>query len=260
MSVPVVMLHAIATSSAMWIAQRRALTVAGYQVLTPDQRGYGTTPLGVADPSLDVAADDLAALLDGQGIEEIALVGSSMGGYVAMAFLRRHPGRVRALALLSTRAGADDTDGAAQRRAFADLILDPVSRPQVVEAAIPTLLGATTRGGRPEVADAVRAIVENTSPEAIAWSQRAIADRADAFDVLRATDVPSVVVTGGEDELIPTVEAEQMADVLPDAELVIVPRAGHLAPMEAPGAVTAALDSVLTRAGITREVVPGAGA
>lgn len=251
MSVPVVLLHALATSSAMWSAQRRALVSTGHQVLTPDQRGYGTTPLGSAEPSLDVAADDLALLLDRQGIDSIVLVGASMGGYVALAFLRRHPGRVRALALVSTKASADTPAEAAQRRAFASLVLDPASRAQVVAAALPTLLGATTRGGRPEVVAAVRGIVSNTSPEAIAWSQRAIASRPDAVDVLRATHVPSVVVAGEEDELVPLSSARRLASSLPDAGLVTVPQAGHLAPMEAPGAVTAALAGVLTRAGLS---------
>ncbi|MDN3352432.1 alpha/beta hydrolase [Actinomadura sp. DC4] len=251
MSAPVVLLHALATSSAMWSAQRRAFVGAGHQVLTPDQRGYGTTPLGPAGPSLDVAADDLAALLDRQEIGSVALAGASMGGYVAMAFLRRHPGRVRALMLVSTKASADTPAEAAQRRAFASLILDPASRARVVAAAIPTLLGATTRGGRPEVVAAVRGLVENTSPEAIAWSQRAIADRREAFGVLRATNVPSVVVAGEEDELVSLTEAREVADCLPGAELVTVPKAGHLAPMETPGAVTAALAEVLSRAALS---------
>jgi pimeloyl-ACP methyl ester carboxylesterase len=254
MSVPVVLLHALAVNSAMWSAQRRALVSAGHQVLTPDQRGYGTTPLGSGDPSLDVAADDLASLLDRQGIDSIALAGASMGGYVAMAFLRRHPGRVRALALMSTKASADASSEAAQRGAFASLVLDPASRSQVVAAAIPTLLGATTWDGRPEVVASVRAIVSNTSPEAIAWSQLAIASRRDAFDVLRATDVPSVVVAGEEDELVPLSSARQMAAALSDAELVTVPKAGHLAPMEVPGAVTAALVGVLTRAALSPRI------
>jgi pimeloyl-ACP methyl ester carboxylesterase len=256
MSVPVVLLHGLATGSAMWSAQRRALVSAGHPVLTPDQRGYGTTPLGSSGPSLDVAADDLASLLDRQDVGSIVLAGASMGGYVAMAFLRRHPGRVRALALVSTKASADTAPEAAQRRAFASLVLDPASRAQVVAAAVPTLLGATTRGGRPDVVAAVRAIVSNTSPEAIAWSQRAIAARRDSFDVLRATHVPAVVVAGSEDELVSPSAARAMAAALPDAELVTVPKAGHLAPMEAPDAVTTALASVLTRAALSPGLRP----
>lgn len=251
MSVPVVMLHALALSSAMWTSQRHALVAAGHQVLTPDQRGYGTTPLGPAAPSLDVAADDLAALLDRQRIGEIVLVGCSMGGYVAMAFLRRHPGRARALALVSTRADAEDPAAAAQRRAFADLVLDPATRDHVVAATLPSLMGAITRASRPAVVGVVRSLVANTSPEAIAWSSRAVADRPSSYDVLRGVAVPAVVVAGEEDELIPLSESRRMVSALPDATLVTVPEAGHLAPLESPGAVTSALTGLLARAGLT---------
>jgi pimeloyl-ACP methyl ester carboxylesterase len=238
------MLHALSLSSRMWTEQRGALLQLGHRVLAPDQR----TPPETAAPSLNAVADDLACTLDRQGIREAVMVGSSMGGYVAMAFLRRHPGRVRALALLATKAGADDAETAAQRQLFAELVLDPASRSRVVSSAIPKLLGATTRAERPGVVERVREIVEAAAAEAIAWSQRAIAARRDSFDVLRAVNVPSVVVAGEEDELIPVAEARQLAEALPQGELITIPGAGHLTPMEAPDIVTATLTDLLRRA------------
>lgn len=248
MTVPLVLLHALALSSAMWTRQREALTRLGHRVLAPDQRGYGATCLGAAPPSLTVVADDLARTLDEHGVGEVALAGSSMGGYVAMAFLRCHPGRVRAIALLGTKAGADDEETAAGRTAFAEAVLNESTRAHVVAAALPTLVGATTRAERPEVVEEVRGLVDATPPAAIAWSQRAIAARRDSFGVLGAAHIPGVVIAGAEDELIPVADARQMADAMPRGELVVVPRAGHLTPMEAPGAVTAALSDLLRRA------------
>jgi pimeloyl-ACP methyl ester carboxylesterase len=252
MTVPAVLLHALAPGSAMWAEQRRALVRSGHRVLTPDQRGYGARPLGSAPPSLGVAADDLARLLDERHIHDIVLAGVSMGGYVAMEFLRRHPGRVRALALLSTRAGPDDGPTAAQRHAFAAAVVDPVAGPRVTRSAAPTLVGATTRAERPTVAGRVRAMVEAVAPATLAWSQRAIAARPGSFDLLRAANVPAVVIAGEEDELVPLPEAHAMATALPDARLVTVPKAGHLVPMEAPDEVTRALAELLQRAGSPR--------
>jgi pimeloyl-ACP methyl ester carboxylesterase len=180
------------------------------------------------------------------------LVGSSMGGYVAMAFLRRHPGRTAALALLGTRAGADDAATAAGRRAFADAVLDPAMRQRVIAAVLPGLVGGTTLGHRPEVVDQVTTLIEAAEPATVAWCQRAIADRGDAFDVLRNTDVPAVVIAGAEDALVPAEEARQMADALPHGELVVVPGAGHLAALEAPAEVSAALTELLSREGAVR--------
>ena len=117
--VPLVLLHAFPLSSAMWSAQAAA-SATGARVVTPDQRGFGGSPLGDDEPSLDHVADDVAALLDRLGLEHVVLGGLSMGGYVAMAFLRRHPGRVRALVLADTKAGADPDAAREKRLAMAD--------------------------------------------------------------------------------------------------------------------------------------------
>lgn len=243
----VVLLHALAMDSRMWAAQQHELRQAGHQVWAPDQRGYGDSPLGAGEPSLDTVADDLARGLDDRGVARAVLVGSSMGGYVAMAFLRRHPGRTAALALLGTRAGADDTATAAGRRAFADAVLDPATRPAVLAAVLPGLVGSTTAARRPDVAAQVTTLVEAADPAAIAWCQRAIADRRDAFDVLRSTSVPAVVIAGAEDALVPAEETKRMANVLPLCEYVVVPDAGHMAALEAPAAVSKALLDLMGR-------------
>ena len=243
----VVLLHALGVDSRMWAAQCDALRSAGHDVWAPDQRGYGGVPLGADEPSLAAVADDVARGLDERGAERAVLVGASMGGYVAMAFLRRHPGRTAALALLGTRAGPDDAATAANRRAFAGLVLDPATRPRVLAAAVPGLVGGTTRARRPDVVEQVTALIEAADPAALAWCQRAIADRGDSFDVLRAADVPAVVVAGAEDGLVPEEETRRMADALPQGEFVVVPGAGHLAALEAPAEVTAALTELLRR-------------
>lgn len=242
---PVVLLHALPLGSLMWRAQARALRARGHTVLTPDQRGFGTTPLGAEPPSLDTVADDVAALLDEHGIQEVALAGCSMGGYVAMAFLRRHPGRVRALALFATRATADTPRAAAERRTFADLILDDTRRDHLVAGTTPLLLGAGTRERRPDLVEEVLTMAKGASPEAVAWAQRAIAERADSLPVLRATDLPALVVTGAEDELVAAPDAAATADALPRGRLVTLPGVGHLQPLEAPDEVTDLLTTLL---------------
>ncbi|WP_238412171.1 alpha/beta fold hydrolase [Saccharothrix deserti] len=243
--IPVVLLHALSLDSSMWAEQREALTLLGHRVITPDQRGFGGTPLGDAPPSLDVVADDLAATLDALGVAGVAVVGSSMGGYVAMAFQRRFPQRVRALALLATRAGADSPEVRAGREAFAERIVDDRSRDGLIAATTPALLGATTRAEQPELVAKVRGMVEQADPASVAWAQRAIAARPDSFPTLRATSVPSVVIAGAQDELVPVSEADAMANALPHCRLVTIPDAGHLTPLEAPDRVTAELTDLL---------------
>ncbi|MFD8966685.1 alpha/beta fold hydrolase [Streptomyces sp. NPDC059568] len=234
---PVVLLHALPLDSSMWRAQAGALGALGHTVLAVDQRGFGRTPLGAsaAPPSLDAVADDLADTLDRLGIDRAVLAGCSMGGYTAMAFLRRHPGRTSGLALFSTRAEADTPEAAARRRAFAGLMIgDEAARDRVVEATTPALLGATTRDVRPATTAEVLAVARAADPASVAWAQQAIAARPDSLDVLRATDVPALAVVGEEDELVAVEEARTMADALPRGRLVTLPGVGHLPPLEAP--------------------------
>ena len=137
---PVVLMHAFPLSSAMWLEQRNALGDR-CRVITPDLRGFGGSPLGDDEPSLDAMADDVAAMLDGLELDRVVLGGLSMGGYVAMAFLRRHAGRVAALVLADTKATADAPEAAANRERIAARLRSDDSSDVLVEDVLPSLLG-----------------------------------------------------------------------------------------------------------------------
>ncbi|MET9496313.1 alpha/beta hydrolase [Streptomyces sp. NPDC006552] len=242
---PVVLLHALSLDASMWQETRGALEGRGHQVVAPHQRGFGGTPLGPAGPSLDVVADDLARTLDAEGIERAVLVGASMGGYTAMAFLRRHPGRALGLALVSTRATADDAAARTARERFAAAVTDPERGPALVAAAAGQLVGPGTRERHPALAARVAATAAAAEPAALAWAQRAIAAREDCLDVLRATDVPAVVITGQEDTLIRPADAAAAVAALPSGRWQALAGAGHLPPLETPGPFRAELDALL---------------
>lgn len=241
---PVVLLHAFPLSSAMWLAQREALGTAA-RVITPDQRGFGGSPLGDDEPSLDVAADDVARLLDAKDIDRVVLGGLSMGGYVAMAFARRHPDRLAALVLADTKASADPPEGRARRARLAEKVESDPEATVLVDEVLPTLVGPTTVEKRALVHGRVKALVQAAPPAAVAWASRAMAARPESFDTLRSVAVPALVVVGEEDTLSPPTDAQAMADALPEARLVRIPAAGHLTAVEAPEEFNAALGDFL---------------
>ena len=241
---PVVLLHAFPLSSAMWLAQREDLATV-CRVITPDQRGFGGSPLGAEEPSLDRVADDVAALLDAREIDRAVVGGLSMGGYAAMAFARRHPDRLAGLILANTKASADTPDAAATRERIARVVCAEPDSTVLVDVVLPGLLGATTKEHRPLVYGRVKALVHAAPPAAVAWAQRAMAARPDSFATLRAVGVPSLVVVGEEDELSSPSDAPAMAEALPDSRLVRIPAAGHLSAMEAPGEFNAAVREFL---------------
>ncbi|GLX01234.1 alpha/beta fold hydrolase [Microtetraspora sp. NBRC 16547] len=231
---PVVLLHAFPLSSAMWLAQREGLAPA-CRVITPDLRGFGGSRLGDEAPSLDLMADDVARLLDHEGVERAVVGGQSMGGYVTMAFCRRHPDRLLGVVLADTKAAADPPPARENRERIAEAVLRDGSE-ILVREVLPPQLGATTKQGRPMVAGRVRGLVQSAPPAAVAWAQRAMAARPDSSDTLRTLKVPALVVVGDEDELSPPAEAEAMAGTVPDGRLVVIEKAGHLSAMEQPEA------------------------
>lgn len=238
---PVVLLHAFPLSSAMWAP---ALLSDRYQLVAPDQRGFGASPLGDDEPDLDRCADDVVALLDRLRLDRVVLGGLSMGGYVAMALLRRHRERVLALVLADTKAGADP-EPARQNRLRVAAEVEQRGSAVLVESVLPALLGETTTRSRPDVVARVRDMVEQAPPAAAAWAQRAMAARPASLDVLAGTDVPALVVVGDQDALSPVDDARAMADALPQGRLVVLEGAGHLTALEVPDAFAGAVGAFL---------------
>jgi len=230
---PLVLLHAFPLDSRMWLDARPRLGER-FRVITPDLRGFGSSPLGSDEPSVDAMARDVVDLLDRLSLERVVLGGLSMGGYVAMAFLRHHADRVRAVVLADTKAAADPPAARDNRERIARTALEERSARVVVDDVLPTLLGETTRKQRPHVEQAVRSLVGNAPPEAIAWAQRAMGARPDSFDVLRALTVPTLVVVGDEDRVSPLTDARAMAEAAPVGRLAVLAGAGHLSAMETP--------------------------
>ncbi|MHA6762931.1 alpha/beta fold hydrolase [Streptacidiphilus sp. PAMC 29251] len=250
---PLVLLHAFPLSSRMWQSQLDELpgpdgTEA--RVLAVDLRGFGGTELGSDEPSLDLLADDVALLLERAGIERAVVGGLSMGGYVAMALARRHPERLAGLLLADTKATPDTDQARANRERIAAAVLARDSVRLLVDEQTPTpLLGPTTVAERPRLVERLRWMIEQASPQAAAWAQRAMAARPGSLDVLAGVTVPALVLVGEEDVITPVADAEAMAAVLPDALLTVVPGVGHLSAMEAPDTFNWAVRGLLARVG-----------
>jgi 3-oxoadipate enol-lactonase len=236
---PVVLLHAFPLDSRMWLPQVEAL--GGYEVIVPDLRGFGAgAGLAGEVTDMDLLADDIATLLDERKLERVVLCGLSMGGYVALAFARRHPDRLGGLVLCDTRPGADGDDARAARLAMAERVLAEGVE-FLPEVMIPRLLGETTRRDQPELVQTVTRTILDQHPRGIAAAQRGMAERLDSTEVLRRIDVPALVITGLEDDLIAPDESREMAAAIRDSRLVQVPGAGHLVNLEKADMVNEAL-------------------
>lgn len=229
------LLHPFPFDAGVWSDALEALSSA-HRVIAPNLRGFGrTAPFDEATPpSVDAMADDVAALLDALAITEpVALGGLSMGGYVALAFARRHRARLRGLLLADTRAEPDDDAGRAKRDAsIARVVAGDVRG--VVEEMLEKLAGDTTRAERPDVLRRMRELMLEAPAETIAKALVALRDRPDARPSLASLDVPALVLVGAEDVVTPPSTSEAMAKALPRATLETIPAAGHITVLEAP--------------------------
>ncbi|CCH34547.1 alpha/beta hydrolase [Actinosynnema sp. NPDC047251] len=232
-TLPLVLLHAFPLDGRMWDGVRAVL-----DPITPDLRGRGR------EPDLGTFADDVLRDLDRRGLERVVVGGCSMGGYVAMALLRRAPDRVAGLVLADTRCTADDDAARAGRLAMADRVLAQ-GVGWLPDGLAPGLVGPSPAAG---VVERVAELVLAQPAAEVAWAQRAMAARPDSRDVLAAVDVPALVLVGSEDALTPPAVARDLADVL-RAEYVELPGVGHLTPVEAPEAFAAAVLDWRTRVG-----------
>ena len=242
----ILLVHGYPLSRQMWRAQHETVRAAGFRGILPDLRGHGQTEVPPPPYSLDQFADDLAALLDYLEVDQTVVCGLSMGGYTSFAFWRKYPERVRALVLADTQHKPDSDEGR-QNRFKAIEQVQAGQKEQVVQAMIPRLIGQTSLEVHPKVADEVRAIFLGTADQGIVGALHALAGRPDSTPTLATVNIPTLIIVGEEDILTPPALHEEIHAGIPDSQLIVIPRAGHMAPMEAPVAFNYALWRFLTR-------------
>lgn len=241
-----VLLHAFPLSARQWEPQY-TLADAGWRVVMPQFRGFDCkTPDGVDARSVDDYAGDVADLMETLELERAVIGGLSLGGYVAFALYRQAPALFQALILADTRAEADSAEARTNRTRLIDVVRARGAA-AVADEMVPTLLGATTTATRPDLVGRVRSLVLGNPPAAIAGALTAMMARPDSTSLLPSITVPTLVLVGDEDVLTPPAFSAAMASLLPRAELVVVPQAGHLANLEQPAAFNAALLRFLER-------------
>jgi pimeloyl-ACP methyl ester carboxylesterase len=225
----VLFVHGFPLDRTMWRPVASALT--GWHRILPDLRGLGLSEGPEDGYAMAEYADDLAALLDLLHVPDAVVCGLSMGGYVTFELLRRYPQRVRALVLANTRAAPDDAAGRGKR----DAMIARIRRDGpgfLADEMLPKLVGPDTARTRPDVVRQVRAMVTGQSTAGLVGALSAMRDRPDSRSMLGDITIPTLVVHGSDDQLIPLSEARAMADAIPGAQFAVIPAAGHLAPVE----------------------------
>jgi len=168
-----------------------------------------------------------------------ALVGLSMGGYIAFEMLRQAPQRIAKVALLDTSARADAPEQSAMRRAQMSLAAQG-RLAEVLEQQLPRLVGRARREDA-ALREVFKLMAEEVGAAAFIRQQTAIMGRTDSRPTLGDIRCPALVLVGAEDELTPPERAAEIAGGIAGARLVTVPQSGHVSTLEQPEEVTRAL-------------------
>lgn len=222
---PLVLLHGFPLDHHLW-DEVAPLLVDTFDIIIPDLRGFGNSTMIDLPHSMDDYASDIASLLDHLNIQKAVIVGHSMGGYVALAFARLYPERVRGLGLVSSQVLADAPERKEGRyKSAADVEANGIG--SVVEAMAPKFTSDERLQAH------ARASMERQQPAAYIGALKAMAERDDSTSLLPSFHFPVVIIHGDSDSLIPIDRAREIKAALPQAHLIEIPGAGHMPMMEA---------------------------
>lgn len=240
----VVLLHGFPLNRSIW-EQQVAHLRDRYRVITPDLPGHGgSEPFPEGGPAtMTRMAREVLALLDRLKVGQFAIAGHSMGGYVALALQRNAPDRVLGVGLISTQARPDSPE-AREGRLNTAAKVHMHGAGVVAEAMGPKLFGPSVTDEDPRYRSTV-GIMQATPVDGVRGALLGMAERADMRERLTAITVPSLVLVGTEDKVIPLERSQCMAANIPHAVLVKVQRAGHMPMLEDPAAVNEALEQWL---------------
>jgi pimeloyl-ACP methyl ester carboxylesterase len=245
----VLFLHAFTLDASQWDHQVAALS-GDVRCVRVDLWGCGTSPPPPAgEPNLDGFAASVLAALDSRDIDRVALVGLSMGGYLAFAVWRLAPERIRALVLCNTRAAADADESRDDRLAMAERVEREQSVESIVEPMVARLLSPGARA-EAHIVDPVRGRIRRCTPAGIAFAQRAMAARPDSTGLLASINVPALMIAGTQDAIVVASEVRAMAEGIPGARYAELD-CGHLSNLEIPRAFNKQLADFLAPARMT---------
>lgn len=230
---PLVLLHGYPLDHHLW-EDVASLLVDTFDLIIPDLRGFGESSTVDSFYTMEDIASDIAALLDHLEIQKAAIVGHSMGGYVALAFARLYPERVSGLGLVSSHVLADAPDRKEGRYK---------SAAEVADKGIGSVVAAMTPKftSNPELQQFARESMERQQPAAYIGALKAMAERVDSTPLFSSLQIPVVLVHGDADQLIPIDRAREVKAALPNAYLVEINGAGHMPMMEDPQKTAEAL-------------------
>jgi 3-oxoadipate enol-lactonase len=239
---PILLVMGLGWASCMW-HRTRQLLAGKYRVITFDNRGVGRSDVPTGPYPIATMAADAAAVLDAAGVKSAHLYGISMGGMISQEFALQYPQRVKSLVLGCTAAGGPAALQPAPE-VIQVLMRRGMSPQEAIEAIDPFIYDSGTSR---ELIEQDRKLRVEWYPTAEGYLGQLQGIMAwEAYSRLAQIAVPTLVMHGENDQLIPAANGKLIAQRLPNAKLVLIPRASHIFPTDQPKITDEALLSFLS--------------
>lgn len=224
------LLHGLGLSHSIW------LPLAGHcshsvRSIIPDLRGHGFSDSPGGIYTMGAMADDVKRLLDKLRIEKILLAGHSMGGYVALAFAKKHPELLNGLILVTTNADEDPPD---KKQARVSLSKEIEQRGSV--ALADSLASRLTDD--PTLISKMHDLISRNMPKGLIGASLGMAERKDMHQTLRSLTCPILIIAGERDKITTLETTKDLLSACQCGELAVIPNAGHITMLEEPGVMS----------------------
>jgi 3-oxoadipate enol-lactonase len=210
-----------------WWARVTPTLAARHRTILLDNRGVGRSDVPPGPYSIPQMADDAAAAMDAAGVDTAHVFGASMGGMIAQELVLRHPSRVRSLILGCTACGGDQVVPASREVGAKLAARASMTREEAMWAMAPHIFDAGTP--RQMVAEDIATRLESTVTNEGYFAQlQGIRAWSGSHDRLGTIAVPTLVIHGESDELVPPENGRIVARAIPGSQLVTIPHASHI--------------------------------
>lgn len=235
---PVILIHGFPLDHRIWAGQIDHLAET-YRVIAVDLPGFGRSqaagPLSIAEMADCVR--ELATRIDAL---PAVVAGLSMGGYVALAWVKHCPTDIDGMILVDTKAEGDSAEARQNRNRMIERV-GSSGAGAVADDMMPKLIAARTLHDQPQTVQQLRDMIESQPPQAIQWALAAMRDRDDLADFIQSIADPTLIIVGEQDPLTPPDGARRMQQRISRSQLALIPGCGHLPPLEKPAETAQAM-------------------
>ena len=214
-----------------------------FKFIIPDLPGTGQSEM-IDDMSMEGMAEVIYKIIHNENIERCAIIGHSMGGYIALAFAEKYPGNLSALGLFHSSAFADSEEKKDTRRKGIEFIQQHGAF-EFLKTATPNLFSPLTKHQKPELINEQIATLDNFLPTALVSYYGSMMQRPDRTDILRKATVPVLFIMGKYDVAVPVEDSLKQCHLPGKSYIHIFHQSGHMGMLEEPGKTNLVLEKFL---------------